>query len=368
MLAIFPGFLFRKCYYKGEFSKQFNQSKDIDKLLWNIFFSGLSILNTSFLIYVFKAITGLEVLSSLNYENFNGIIDPISKNNLPAKKIIENTYRDLFTLIALIYYFSATSGFLCNWIVITFRLHVRTSFFRFKNYWHYYIHGGSLIYRAKSNRINEFTIADILCNCGGQNILYKGIISQYTINDSNGLENIFLTEARTLLQKKNEFGFVVNTIERDIAGAAFCIPYNTVLNMNFVYVYRSERPKPFNQFYSYSLNILFILAFMSSILLIFFDLSKYGVDGFWEKTWCILLAIILITNVRLFLMQLIKEKPLRLDILSSTVLSVSALLWLMNLTERITWWPAVITTIIYVMVVGFLGNKNKVDDDNAYIQ
>lgn len=366
MLAIFPGFLFRKCYYSGEFTKQFNQSKDIDKILWNIFFSGFGILSTLLLVVSFKRITGLEILESLNYENINKIIIPISKNDLPAAATIENTYIDILTIVSLIYIFSIFFGLMCHWIVRVFRLDVRFSLFRFKNYWFYYIHGGSILYNNKSNRKHEFTIADVLCNTGIETVLYKGIVSQYTISkEGNNLENLFLTEARALIKVKDDNGKTIEVRERTIPGAAFCIPNNTIVNLNFFYVYKKERPRAFDQFYLYSLNIFFILAFTSSIILLFFDLSRFNIIGFWDKTNYLILSIVFLTNLRLLLSNFVKKSVLTIDVFSPILLIFASLSFFASLIDLISIWYAVgISMILFGMIGFFRRNKPTVKVKN----
>jgi len=360
MMAIFPGFLFRKCYFRGEFTKQFNQAKDVDKLLWNVFFSGFGILSTLLLVYAVRNLTGLNILESLNYENINKIVVPITANKLPDKLVVEKTYIDFLSIISLVYFFSAFFGLMCHWIVRVFRLDVRYPLFRFKNYWYYYIHGGRILYHTAGNRKHEFTIADVLCDYGGETHLYKGILSQYTINkDDNNLENIFLTEARALKRIKDNLGNTIDVKERKIPGAAFCIPYKNVVNINLVYVYKSDKPKAFDQFFIYMLNISFIIIFTSATILLFFDLSFYGIMGFWKKTWYFILSGIGLSNVRLLLLQIIRKKISIFDWISPLAISITSALWLLYVMEKLPLWPAFIFSVFSICIIGLTGSTKK---------
>ncbi len=235
MMAIFPGFLFRKCYYRGEFTKQFSQSNEFDKLLWNVFFSGITIGITFLSIYFFRIVSGLEVLNSLDYDIIQQIATPISNNQVPAKDLIFKTYKDLLLIIALIYLLACFFGLVLHWLVRSLQIDVYFPLLRFKNYWYYYIHGGKILYSNPINKTPAFTVADILCEIAGETKLYKGIVSQYTINkDDSNLENIFLTNASVLKQIKDVKGNTIEVRVREIPGAAFCIPYKTVANMNLV--------------------------------------------------------------------------------------------------------------------------------------
>ncbi len=45
--------------------------------------------------------------------------------------------------------------------------------------------GGRILYHNAGNKKHEFTIADVLCDYGGETHLCKGIFSQYAINKDN---------------------------------------------------------------------------------------------------------------------------------------------------------------------------------------
>ncbi|WP_029279897.1 hypothetical protein [Pedobacter borealis] len=158
MMAIFPGFLFRKFYYRGEFTKQFNQSNEFDKLLWNVFFSGVSMGVTFLSVYAFRSMSGLEVLDSLSYDTVRQIATPIADNKIPEKDLMYKTYQDLLLIIALIYAISCFFGFMLHWLVRGLRLDVHFQLFRFKNYWYYYIHGGKILYSSPGNKKPAFTM------------------------------------------------------------------------------------------------------------------------------------------------------------------------------------------------------------------
>ncbi|WP_354330260.1 hypothetical protein [Pedobacter sp. CG_S7] len=200
-------------------------------------------------------------MNSLSYDTIQEIATPISKNEVPEKDLIYKTYKDLLIIIALIYSFSCFFGLILHWLVRSLKLDVYSPLLRFKNYWHYYIHGGKILYSNSTNKTPAFTVADILCEIAGETKLYKGIISQYTINkDDNNLENIFLTDARTLKQEKDENGKTIKVTMKEIPGAAFCIPYKMVANMNLVYVYQDDKKRYLQNVLVPVLNIIFFLS------------------------------------------------------------------------------------------------------------
>lgn len=356
MMAIFPGFIFRKCYYTGEFTKQFNQSNEFDKLLWNVFFSGISIGFTFLLIYLFRNLTGLEVLDSLSYETINQLSEPIANNKIPQKDIIYKTYKDLLVIIGLIYFFSCFFGLTLHWLVRTLRLDVWSPLFRFKNYWYYYIHGGKILYNNPGNKKLAFTKADVLCEIGGQTKMYSGILSQYTVNkEDNNLENVFLTNAQSLKQIKDANGNTTAIERRDIPGAVFCIPYYTVLNMNLVYVYRNSENKNFQKFFTLVFNIIFFLCLTFVVVSLWFDLSAYGIVGGWEKAgfaWWSSLGLI---NLRLLIVRKDKSKQ---SWLAELPFVLTAILWILHYPALVPFWVAVVALIISIIIAVAVTPKN----------
>jgi len=349
MMAIFPGFIFRKCYYTGEFTKQFNQSNEFDKLLWNVFFSGISIGFTFLLIYLFRSLTGLEVLKSLSYETINQLSEPIANNKIPQKDVIFRTYKDLLVIISLIYFFSFFFGLTLHWLVRTLRLDVRFPLFRFKNYWYYYIHGGKILYSNPGNKKLAFTKADVLCEIAGETKLYSGILSQYTVNkDDNNLENIFLTNAQALKQIKDANGNTTGVKTRDIPGAVFCIPYNTVLNMNFVYVYRNSESKNLQKFFILVFNVIFFLCLTFVVVSLWFDLSAYGIAGFWKKTGFVWWSYFGLINLRLLIVRRSNSTE---SWLTQLPFVITAILWILQYPEIIPFWIAVSALIISIILV-----------------
>lgn len=345
-MAIFPGFLFRKCYYKGEFTKQFSQSNEFDKLLWNVFFSGLSVGITFLSVSLFKSISNLEVLDSLSYETITKIATPISVNQIPAEDIIYKTYKDLLLIIFLIYFFSCFFGLMIHWLVRTLKLDTRFPLFRFKNYWYYYIHGGNILYGKPSDKKLHFTMVDVLCEIAGKTKLYTGILSQYTISkEDNNLENIFLTEARDFKQVKDTGGNTTEVIKRSIPGSAFCIPYKTVLNMNLIYVYKDESGRDFRKLYKTIVNVLFFVTSTLVIISLWFDLSTYGISGLWRKLGYGCWSFVALTNLRLLIFaEKNQERLVRF------VLVITGILWLMYYGSLVNIWVAILALSISISI------------------
>ncbi|TBO41438.1 hypothetical protein [Pedobacter kyonggii] len=366
MMAIFPGFLFRKFYYRGEFTKQFNQSNEFDKLLWNVFFSGVSMGVTFLSVYAFRSMSGLEVLDSLSYDTVRQIATPIADNKIPDKDLMYKTYQDLLLIIALIYAISCFFGFMLHWLVRGLRLDVHFQLFRFKNYWYYYIHGGKILYSSPGNKKPAFTMVDVLCEIAGETKMYSGILSQYTINkEDNNLENLFLTNARALKQVKNAAGNTVEVKSREIPGAAFCIPYKTVANMNLVYVYRDDRGRNLNKLSLIAINIAFFLFFTFVVASFWFDLSSYGIVGFWEKFFYGIFAFMGLANFRLLFL---KRAWQNLEWITASLLIISSSLWILYLMGVVNVWVSIGFFIVAIVVISTIPSSSPSQDSNSDAQ
>lgn len=355
-MAIFPGFLFRKFYYTGEFTKQFNQSNEFDKLLWNVFFSGLSLTITFISLYIFGLITGLEILESLSYDNIGKLLESISSNKLPGKDVVTKTYKALIIITLMVYSSAIFFAVIIHWLVRTLGLDVKFSLFRFKNYWYYYIHGGKILYNHGVRKKLAFTAVDVLCDCGGETKLYSGILSQYTIDrDNNNLENIFLTNASALKQKKDDNGNTISVTQRPIPGAAFCIPYSSVLNMNLRYVYEDTVRKP------YFLNIFFAALYVFVLISVWFDLSKYGINGIWNKMGILWWSLLAISSLRLLI---VKKDEDDVGWVSHSVSIATSIVWILHIFGKFPTWAAILSAFIFIVCIGFFTKNRRQEGDN----
>lgn len=355
MMAIFPGFLFRKCYYRSEFTKQFAQSNEFDKLLWNVFFSGLTIGITFIFVYFFRRITNLEVLGSLSYETVNKIASQISENKIPDKDIFFKTYKDLFFIIFLIYSFSCFFGVTLHWLVRITGLDIHSPVFRFKNYWFYYIHGGKILYHKPSGKKLAFTMVDVLCEVAGETKMYTGIVSQYTISkEDNNLENLFLTNTVALKQVKDSEGNTVKVTKREIPGAAFCVPYKNVVNMNLIYVYKDPVSVDYKKWYKIFVNVMYLMSLTIMIIALWFDLSTFGIIGFWKKLGLVLWSYLGLTNLRLIALGIFRSAS---ELISQLLFVLTSALWLVQYSDAVPTWVAIISLVISLASIVFIKTK-----------
>lgn len=245
MIFIFPGILFRKFYFRGEFTKQFHQGNLMERFIWTIFFSILCLIVCFFIFYFFRYIFNWKLLPSISYDSIKDVFGLLKSNELPDKKTFKSVYFDFGVLIASVYLLSSFFGLLSHSIIIGSNWDVKYNIFRFRNYWYYLIKGKT---EENQSKKHLFTIADVLVSDGSSNkILYRGRVHDYYINNlSNELESIILKD--TIRYKRNilENG-ETEIIEKTIPGNLFCIQKDRVININLSHIVRDKDYTRFKQ-------------------------------------------------------------------------------------------------------------------------
>lgn len=274
ILFFIPGYLFRRFYFQGEFTKQF-QSKD-----WAYNISVNTIVGSIIQIWCFvifkKLIKALDykkdILKLAEISTIDDVVKALSKFDIiyfikSENVVILMTF--YFLIICLISLISSS----CIWkIVRLFKLDRKYTIFRFNNHWNYYFNGeikdmNDFSFLPKG-RI-AFTEADILTQtASGETKLFSGILSQYTIDPkTNQLKNLYLTKVKRW--KRNENQNYTTSISRIkyIKSHCFIIPFSSVLEINLNYTYIDEneiKTKRLN-----NLNLLTSLAFLIGIGYVF---------------------------------------------------------------------------------------------------
>ena len=137
LLFIFPGIVFRRFYYVGEFSKQFNSSNWLNtfyiSLVPGLIIQIISYLTFENLIYKKPIIT--------DFESINSIYCKIKNDLLPSElfnfELIGWVLSYILVTIVISFIIAQLS-----WILVrNLDLDKKFSPLRFNNYWHYYLSG-----------------------------------------------------------------------------------------------------------------------------------------------------------------------------------------------------------------------------------
>lgn len=275
ILIVSPGLMFRRFYFKGEFSKQFNSKNWTSFILWSSTV-GMFIQFSSFLLFrtILKSLDVQEFMRS----KFNvSCVDDVMTHGKELYMYFQNFDFGMmseewgYVVVVIIYYcivlFVAFIIAQFSYAIVrTFNLDRRFSVFRFQNYWNYY-------FRGEINSFSEFkflnkgkyihTMADVLTQTSsGETKLYKGVLSQYTIESkTNKLETLYLSKVfRWRYSKSKEKMEQVN-----VPGDCMIIPYSSVLNINLEYV-REPKKK-----YKIDPDYIFIPILILMILYVLFS-------------------------------------------------------------------------------------------------
>lgn len=221
---VIPGFIARRFYYNGEFSKQINIGiSSIINLIYSFFVGVIMSLVFIFLINLFrdKDIDLAQVISDFesNYVTLN-------KENLKERfqGIINFTYDIMLPYCGGVYLFSAFVGLFSSKLILFLGLDTKWKFFRYGNNWHYMLNGKILKFKHHfSSDFNhkfkvKYTYLDILVSeKGEETTLYSGFFADYDLcpYDISKLEKIHLLKA-TRYKKINDKVITRNILDMQI--------------------------------------------------------------------------------------------------------------------------------------------------------
>lgn len=269
-LILFPGIIFRRFYFYGEFSKEFSAGKNLIGLLAASAIPGLIILFVTVYLYSYIFV---EV-------NTAEIIDKYKEINDPDLKISGNTkFNSLLSetvcpFIFFQYLISSMIGVLSGRGIRISRLDTKFKLLRFKNYW-FYIFSGEYNKFKKFRHLKPikkkhlFTKADVLIDSDGKALLYSGFVVDYELcnNDCTALSKIYLENAE-------RYSIRDNTKTRiPIPGTIFIVDCSSMKNINLTYVYESQKKSLYKAKLPASLELGFGI-----IIIILIPLAIFKID------------------------------------------------------------------------------------------
>lgn len=239
ILIVFPGLLFRRLYYYGEFSKQFSSNHNLVGLLA---ISSIPGIFNFILIFFFYDI----VISPIDFggliDKFKEINDPNFRyretNSIPLRSLF---YSKALPFILFLYMVSTLFGIMFGRLVRITKLDTKFKLLRFQNYWFYFFSGensafSKMKFLHKKSQKHLFSKADILIDTNTGTLLYSGIIVDYELKNDNcsALDKIMLKETNRY-SKENK---VVNS--KEIPGDIFIVDCNNLKNINLTYIHEDK--------------------------------------------------------------------------------------------------------------------------------
>jgi len=227
IFILIPGFLFRRTYYQGGFSKQFDSKSWSHSIFYSVLF-GL-------LLNVLTILIFHNYFIHISYKGCKVFYDEVTNDTVPLIK-----YENFITVLKYLTSLYGAAFFVAYAffeIVRNFRLDRFFEVLRFTNHWHYY-------FKGEIKDFKEFSLSKGKCNCVNVDVLvkrdkdtddnlYTGLLSSYSICNTTGtLEAIYLTETKILERSTG--------IYRDLNSTVFIIPNSNVLNINLNYAFSDE--------------------------------------------------------------------------------------------------------------------------------
>lgn len=229
LFILVPGIVFRRFYFQGEFTKQFN-SKTIGHSIIASVLPGLFIQYLTLNIYT-------KQWSDIDGETIKTFYGEISKNILPANIFDLEILWKAIVYIILMLLVSWALAILSWGFVRILRMDRWLSILRFRNHWNYYFNGEIKGFKSYKGVIQGTILevrSDILVRIENEEPrLYSGILRDYTINDKHELEYVYLT--KTSIYKRDTSQNQKRSVKM-IPGDVFIVSAKDIININIHYI------------------------------------------------------------------------------------------------------------------------------------
>lgn len=336
-LILFPGLIFRRLYFYGEFSKQFNSGNNILVVIALATIPGIVILTSTYWFYD----------SFFTKINLGEIIDKFKDINSSDFRFEQEKVTDLETLISkkaapflgFLYLISIIFGFISGRFIRISRIDTKFKLLRFKNYWFYLFNGQHTGFKKmkhlkEKNKKHLFTKADILIDSNSKTLLYSGIVVDYELdsNDSTILSKVMLENAERYSLREGQ------RVPVQIPGQILVVDCSTIKNINLTYI--SEESKDIlTSKIPNNIEVIFGLIIILLIPVFIFKIDSIDwsfYKSYFNLTWYAKLLVFLLTAQCLSLMNpFVKEKEEYKWVNSISILAKTlwiggmiALLWL----------------------------------------
>ncbi len=148
MVFLFPGILFRRAFFSGEFNNHFESGNAFERLLWNMLTSILMLVLFCFSIHSLNNSLSIKIEFGLKIEDITDTFICIYENKLPTIFVSESRIIYTINILIAIYSFSIGLGYFINRIIFYLGLEKRFSILKFQNGWNYL---------TKSNKQNNIS-------------------------------------------------------------------------------------------------------------------------------------------------------------------------------------------------------------------
>lgn len=382
MVFLFPGVLFRKFYFSGQFGNQFEQGNLLERFLWSLFLSFVCLSGVSLLFFLLGYLWDLHPLENINFKKISSIFHSLSENKFPESFSNESDFTSFLLLIFIIYFISASLGSITHNIVRAFSFD-RFPIFKFKNNWHYL----SQAYKENgvTRKIGDVyaTFVDVLVKNNTKDELYRGILNNFILDKDDKLENIILSNAykfvsveKTEIDKINSIDKSIEnnenifTLHRDylhkkvykksIDGNLLVLSKENVININFTYIKTSNKVKYWKGYFYDFLRIAHLLLIVGLVILPFLQVKLSYLESIGSKVVFSITTSLITTIVLNFIGELLKIKNPKTNFKDSLfifILFSTPYFWVFNILTGIGTFASFF--LIIIVFAFFQNNKQK---------
>lgn len=381
MVFLFPGVLFRKFYFTGNFGNQFGQGNLLERFLWSIFLSFICLTSVSIILYSLDALFGIKPLEAINFNRLSCVFQSLSENKFPGEFQNKTNFISYLFLLLFIYVISSTLGYASNKFLLLFSLE-NFAAFKFNNNWHYL----SKAYKSNDVRKNigdvHLTYVDVLTTINSNEILYRGILNNFILDKEDKLENIVLSKVyRFITLDRLADVFKINAIEdsiqqneniysvhresneriiftKSIDGNLLVLSKENISNINFTYVKISNRITFLKEIVLKILGTLFVCLILILFILPFLKFNNDFLNTLLRKLVFSFVTFLCMSLIIGKVSQVIKSKNLspkdkidNLDFIFILCLFSTPYLWVFNITSFFyASFAALLVLIVFVYI------------------
>lgn len=363
MIFIFPGIIFRKFYFRGNFTRQFSQGNLFERFILTLFFSITSVLLSVGIILFFRYFLGIRFLNSISYETIITTFNIIKQDKIPIN-IKDNAF-DFFTMISLIYLISMMMGAILHSLVVGLKLDIKYPLFKFNHPWHYIINGKTI--KELRSQKYLYTNVDVLINDGYKKVMFSGILLDILQNpQDNKIEHILIKDCYKYKFIDENDG---SKYERKyIPGNIMCFSKENIINFNLTHITRDKDYKIIKK----TLLILSKLIFFTSLLYIvispWMDNMIFEINGIVKKIIFIIISTLFLSAVYGKINDILstdkKNNTNKTDftwkgIMIFFLLFIAPFLWAIDLFFTAWWKIGIYWLIIFIIATIMVDVSNK---------
>lgn len=345
MVFLFPGVLFRRVFFSGRFSQNFDSGNTLERILYSLLISIICLfLFSIFAIQIDYLLGGhVKVFSVFTESELFVNFDNLYQNKFPEILKSKNSLYSLSKIIFSLYLFSGILGFVSNWFVHIFGLEKRFTFFQFSHKWHYLTYSNKKI--NTNHRIGDIytTYIDIATD---DDSLFTGRLHEVVINKDGNIEAYTMFDTKKyyrlvkdeksqekikqikLLAEKFPNNYSIHTDNENqfiylklIKGNLFTIASSRVKNTSLSFLKVSGLYKKIETAINTFINSLLIILAAFSVSYIFWDYNLYEFSTYSRRLiFCISLPISFI-GVLLFLSSFFEDRKIVSKYLGQIVMS-----------------------------------------------